>query len=456
MSLLLALLLAAPAHAAKLSPAGEDAAALLKALVRVDTSNPPGSERGACAVLAAYLKAGGVPYELLESTPGRTNLVARLKGDGSRRPLLLLSHLDTVGAETGRWSFSPWAGDEKDGYVRGRGAIDDKSMAAVFAVVVRRLAASGARLKRDVVFAATADEESGGRWGVRWLLEKRPELLDAELGFNEGGTTFTRGGRVRLLAVQVQEKEYLDLALVARSSGGHASVPDPDNAVMRLARALVRLDEWRPAHRLSPVTKAYFHGLRGLETPELSSAFDDLLAEDEERVERGAEALRENPYYNAMVTDSLSPTLLSAGVRENVLPSEARANLNARLLPDTDPRAFLEELRSAVEDSGVSVEPLSASDGPAPAAAPLEGPVWDAVRKAVSAESPGAAVVPSLSVGSTDAGVLRRRGVAVYGLEFPLAPDDQARIHGHDEMMPLSGLDYGARVVERIVADLSR
>lgn len=455
MNALLALLLALPASAG-LSPAGTEAASLLKDLVRADTSNPPGSERAACEVLGAYLKAGGVPYELVESTKGRTNLVARLKGDGSAKPLLLLSHLDTVGVEAQHWSFDPWAGDEKDGFVRGRGAIDDKSMAAVFAVVMRRLAASGARLKRDVVFAATADEESGGRWGMRWLLENRPGLFDAEIGFNEGGTTFTRAGRVRLLAVQVVEKEYLDLDLVARSAGGHASVPDPDNAVLRLARALVRLDEWRPAPRLSPVTKAYFHALRGLETPELSSAFDDLLSEDEERVERGAEALRENPYYNAMITDSLSPTLLSAGVRENVLPSEARANLNARLLPDTDPRAFLEELRATLEDSGVSVEPASASDGPAPAAVPLEGPVWDAVRRAVAAESPGAAVVPSLSVGSTDAGLLRRRGMAVYGLEFPLSPEDQSRIHGHDEMMPLSGLDYGARVVTRIVADLVR
>lgn len=455
MNFLLPLLLALPASAA-LSPAGAESAALLKDLVRADTSNPPGSERAACETLGAFLKAGGIPYEILESTPGRTNLAARLKGDGSARPILLLSHLDTVGAEKGRWTFDPWAGDEKDGYIRGRGAIDDKSMAAVFAVVLRRLAASGVRLKRDVVFLATADEESGGRWGVRWLLQNRPDLFDAELGFNEGGTTFTRGGRVRLLAVQVVEKEYLDLDLVARSAGGHASVPDPDNAVLRLARALVRLDEWRPAPRLSPVTRAYFHDLRGLETSELSAAFDDLLSEDEERVERGFEALRENPYYNAMVTDSLAPTLLSAGVRENVLPSEARANLNARLLPDTDPKAFLEELRSTLEDTGVSVEPASVSDGPAPGAVPLEGPVWNAVRRAVAAESPGAAVVPSLSVGSTDAGLLRRRGVAVYGLEFPLSPEDQSRIHGHDEMMPLSGLDYGARLVTRIVAELTR
>ncbi|MBI3299149.1 MAG: M20/M25/M40 family metallo-hydrolase [Elusimicrobia bacterium] len=456
--LLAALWLALPsaASAAPLSPLGRAAAETLKALVRIDTSNPPGNERPACESLAEVLAAAGVPYEIVESTPGRASLVARLKGDSSRRPLLLLAHLDTVGVEAERWSFPPLAGDEKDGAVRGRGAVDDKSMAAVFAVVLADLAKRGVRLKRDVVLAAVADEESGGRWGIKWLLEHRPELLDAELALNEGGTTFTRGGKVRIFAVQVQEKEYLDLTVTARGAGGHASVPDPDNAVLRLARALVRLDERRVEPRVSPVARAYFEALRGIETPELSAAFDDLLSDDEERVERGGELLRENPYYWAMVADTWAPTLLSGGFRENVLPSEARANLNVRLLPDTDSERFLEDLRAVAEDAGVGLEMVSGPEGAPPPAAPLDGAFWTALRGVVAGLSPGAVVVPSMSVGSTDAAVLRRRGVAVYGLEFPLSPDDQSRIHGHDERMPLAGLEYGVTLVSRLVTELAR
>lgn len=456
-AVLLAVLLAAPAAAQPpaLSPLGREAAETLKALVRVDTTNPPGREAEAAAVLGAVLRKAGVPFEVVESSPGRANLVARLKGDGTKRPLLLLAHLDVVGAEAARWSFPPFSGDEEGGAVRGRGAVDDKGMAAAFAAVLADLARRKAPLKRDVVFAATADEESGGALGVGWLLAHRPELLDAELAVNEGGTTFSSGGRVRLVAVQVAEKDYLDVTLTARGAGGHASVPDPDNAILRLSRALARLDEWRPEPRLIAPTRETFAALRGLETPELSAAFDDVLSEDEERVDRGAEALRERPYYGAMVWDTWSPTMVAGGVRENVHPSEASVNLNVRLLPGSTPEGFLAGLRAQLSDLGVE-----ASAGPSPGATPpvmpLDGPFWTALRKAVEARSPGAAVVPSLSVGTTDASALRRRGLTVYGLEFPLSPEDQSRIHGHDERMPLSALDYGTRLTADLVWELAR
>lgn len=452
--LLLAAALAAPAQA--LSPLGREAADTLKALVKVDTTNPPGAEAAAVAVLAGVLGKAGVPFEVVESSPGRANLVARLKGDGSRRPLLLLAHLDVVGAEAGRWSFPPFSGDEVDGAVRGRGSVDDKSMAAAFAAVMADLARRKAPLKRDVVFAATADEESGGALGVKWLLEHRPGLLDAELALNEGGTTFSVGGRVRAMAVQVAEKAYLDVTLTARGAGGHASVPDPENALLRLARALVRLDEWRTAPRVSAVTRETFAALRGLESPELSAAFDDVLSDDDERVERGAEALRERPYYGAMVWNTWSPTMAASGVRENVHPSEATVNLNVRLLPGSSAAEFLADLRAQLADLGVEASAASGLSDPTPPVMPLDGPFWRALRKAVETLSPGASVVPSLSVGSTDASALRRRGVLVYGLEFPLSPDDQSRIHGHDERMPLSALDYGTRLTADLVAELAR
>lgn len=453
-ALLLAAALAAPAQA--LSPLGREAAETLKALVKVDTTNPPGAEAAAVAVLAGVLGGAGVPFEVVESSPGRANLVARLKGDGSRRPLLLLAHLDVVGAEAARWSFPPFAGDEVDGAVRGRGSVDDKSMAAAFAAVMADLARRKTPLKRDVVFAATADEESGGALGVKWLLEHRPGLLDAELALNEGGTTFSVGGRVRAVAVQVAEKAYLDVTLTARGAGGHASVPDPENALLRLARALVRLDEWRTAPRVLAVTRETFAALRGLESPELSAAFDDVLSDDDERVERGAEALRERPYYGAMVWNTWSPTMAASGVRENVHPSEATVNLNVRLLPGSSASEFLADLRAQLADLGVEAAAASGLSDPTPPVMPLDGPFWRALRKAVEALSPGASVVPSLSVGSTDASALRRRGVLVYGLEFPLSPDDQSRIHGHDERMPLAALDYGTRLTADLVAELAR
>lgn len=456
--LLAALLSSASAHAgpADWDALGREAAAHLSSLVRIDTSNPPGNELEACRYLAGALDGEGVPYEILESTAGRASLVARLAGDGSRRPLLLLAHLDTVGVEDGRWSFPPFAGDQQGGYLRGRGSIDDKSMAAAFLTAVLWLKRSGAALKRDVVFAALADEESGGELGLKRLLARRPELLDAEYAVNEGGTTLAAEGRVRLVAVQTLEKAYYDVRLTARSSGGHAAVPRPENAIHVLARALARLEAWERPLSLNEVTRAHLSALLPLEKAAARRAILDVLSEEPERVERGRRALKRHPYYLAMLQDTVVPTLVSGGLRENVLPAEAWTNLNVRLLPDTDPDAFLENLNAVIDEPSIDVSVAGSPDGLPPPPMPLDNAFFQAVRRVAEGLSPGAVVVPSMSAGSTDSERLRRRGVLTYGLQMPLAAEDEARIHGIDERMPLAGLAWGTRFLTELVLEVSR
>lgn len=435
----------------------DEAAEHLSRLVRINTVNPPGNERAACDYLGAALKAGGVPYEVLESTPGRASLIARLKGDGSKRPLLLLAHLDTVGVEEAAWSFPPFSGARERGYVHGRGSVDNKSMAAAGLVVLLQLQRERARLRRDVILAAVADEESGGGLGVRWLLEKHPDKVLAEYAVNEGGTTQVKEGKVRLVAVQTLEKSYFDVRLTARGSSGHASVPQADNAIHALSRALTRLGAWEGKLSLNPVTRAFLQGLAPLEEGGTRRAIEDALSGDSERQAEGAETLRAaNPYYYAMMTDSVVPTVIAGGIRENVVASEAWANLNMRLLPETEPERFFEELRSVIEEPAVDMEVVSRPSGPPPPPMPVDNEMFAAFEKVARRLSPGAVVVPSMSVGSTDSESLRRRGVSVYGFEFPLSFEDESRIHGHDERMPEAGLDYGVRFLHALVTEVAR
>lgn len=439
--------------AAKPSALARETREHLKALIRFDTSNPPGDELPAAKYLKAQLDKDGIPSEILVSTGARASLIARLKGTGEKRALILMCHTDVVPADRKDWATDPFEPVEKEGYLYGRGAVDAKSLCAAELAVMADLKRANVPLARDVVFFAEADEENGGPdRHIVWLLREHGELLDAEFAINEGGNTVWEDGRVTEVRVQAAEKEFMDVTLTARGTAGHAAVPRSDNAIAALARALERLSEHRFPAEVDPVVRGFFETQREAAAPELKAALDAVLAgapgpELDQAAERVALL---SPELGSMLRDTVSPTVLKAGYKSNVIPAEARAVLNARLLPGHDPRELIARLRAAIADLAVEVEgelPSRASVG----AMPVDTALFRAAEEAAREKAPGAKVAPFLAAWTTDSQDLRARGVLVYGIEPPLSSADGERVHGRDERIALAALDWYAEYLKTIV-----
>ncbi|MHB8418193.1 MAG: M20/M25/M40 family metallo-hydrolase [Myxococcales bacterium] len=431
-----------------------DGRALLAELVAADTTNPPGHEARAVAIGAKRLDAAGIPYTVTEFAPGRQNLVARLSGDGSARPLLLLSHVDVVGAESQPWTTPPHRLTELSGFLQGRGVGDDLGMGVVDLELLIWLKQAKIPLRRDVIVAWTGDEESGGD-GIQWQLAHAPQTLDAEIALNEGGSpVLGEDGKVKLVALQTAEKTYQDVTLRTAGRTGHASAPLGDNAILRLARALERVAARPFPPRLLPVMRAYFEGRAKLETGELAGAMRRLAA-SKGKLPAGALAVVDrDPSLAALLRTTCEPTLLSAGTRVNALPGKAEANLNCRILPDETEGQVRAALVAAIADPQVAVElgPPGGHSGPSP----LGGEAPAAIRKVVHEMWPGATVIPSLCAGADDSRFLRPRGVAAYGLApFPLSEADDRRAHGIDERIPADSLSVGLHFFARLVIELA-
>jgi acetylornithine deacetylase/succinyl-diaminopimelate desuccinylase-like protein len=431
----------------------------LQRLIRFDTSNPPGNELPAAQYLAEVLSAAGVAARVFEPAPGRGAVVARLAGTGAKRPVLLLAHMDVVAALPAEWSVDPFAGVVRDGYVYGRGAIDDKGMLAVNLMVMllfARAAESGERLARDVVFVATADEETGGPWGIEWLLDNCPELLDAEFALNEGGRVRMSGGRPVYIAVQTAEKVPSRVLLTARGTGGHASVPLAENPVARLGRALAVMHPQIEPPRILPVTRKFFGDLAAVSPdPRLRAAMEDIASPDLSRRRGAVRVLSDVPAFNAIFRAGISPTMIAAGTAPNVIPAEASATLNIRTLPGQPLEEVLHRLERRIADPQVELTVLSrGNDAPQSS---FDSPLFEALAHSARALVSDLAVVPYLSTGATDSAQLRRRGVPCYGvLPFPLEPADEQRMHGADERVPLAALDFGVRFVHGALERVGR
>jgi acetylornithine deacetylase/succinyl-diaminopimelate desuccinylase-like protein len=429
---------------------GEEAAQMLAELIRIDTTNPPGGETPAAEALARRLVKDGIGAEVIESSPGRGNLHARLPGRGGRRPAILLSHLDVVPADPRGWRLPPFGGRRLRGYVYGRGALDAKGVAVIEAMAVVALRRSGQPLDRDVILLATADEEAGGQAGAGWIVRHRPDLLgDAEFLVNEGDHIHLRRGPLgrtqRIVQVAVAEKTPCWIRLTARGDTGHGSTPGPETAVTRLVRALDRLAAYRPPVRVVRPVEEYFAALAPLESEPLRGRLArlGLALEDPAFL---AEFTR-NRRHNALVRNTITPTVLAAGSKINVIPAEARAELDCRLLPGERPGDFLTLVREVIGDEMIGVEPLlsfpaSSSDAGSPFVA--------AVRRLAASHLGGAPVVPSVIPGFTDSHYFRERGVASYGF-VPVILDeaDERTVHGVDERVAVENLRDG---IERLVA----
>jgi len=435
--------------------AARSARALLDDLVATDTSNPPGNEARAVALGAAPLRAAGIDFQISEFAPGRQNLVARLRGDGSARPLLLLAHTDVVGAEGQQWSSDPHRVTEREGFLIGRGVGDDLGMAAVELEVLMMLKRAGVRLRRDVILAWTGDEESGGA-GIRWLLEHQRDALDAELALNEGGgLVLGDSGGLKFVNLQTAEKTYQDFDVVAQGPTGHSSVPLADNAIYRLASALDHLAHHRFPPRLLPVTRAHFAARAAVEPPELAAAMRAVAAAPGRKLpERALRVLDRDPMIAASLRTTCVATLLAGGTRRNALPAEATTNVNCRILPDESADDVRRALVGIFADRAIEVRPTSEFGYGEPS--PLAGPGPDAIREIVGALWPRTPIVPFMSRGATDSRFLRAAGVAAYGLSpIAITESDARRAHGADERIPAASLRSGVEFLHRLVLELA-
>jgi acetylornithine deacetylase/succinyl-diaminopimelate desuccinylase-like protein len=454
-----ALLLAAPAAAEPdWAAAGRAAAELLAESIRIDTTNPPGGELPAARRLARFLAAHGLGVEVVESAPGRGNVIARLPAtapDGAGA-ILLLSHLDVVPADAAAWQAPPLSGAIRDGAVWGRGALDDKGHGTVFAQALALLAASDAPRRRDLVFCASADEEAGGAAGVAWLIEQRWQALGPPaLVWNEGGASAPLEllGGIVANGVATTEKRALWLTLVAEGEAGHGSQPVPGAANDRLVRALARISAWETPLRFTPSVAEQMDRLAArLQFPwSLGLAALQLPG----GLALGGSLLTEDRLTNAMVRDTVALTGLRSGLKHNVIPGRAEATLDVRILPDTDAAAFLRELAAVIDDPGVKIVLPDAGVPPPSVASPWTGELFEAIAAEMERELPGSVTLPVQTTGGTDSEPFRRRGVPAYGyLPALLSAELNHTIHGDDERFPLAELERAVRVTTRVLERL--
>ena len=423
----------------------------LQAMLRMNTVNPPGNELQVGRYLESVLNAAGIETTLLEPAPGRAAVVARIKGNGTRQPVLLMAHMDVVGVEAEHWSTDPFGAEVRDGYLYGRGTIDDKGMLAVnletMLLLQRQVVDMGGTLARDVIFVANSDEEAGGEFGMGWLIDNHPELIRAEFALNEGGRTRIVGGRPLYVAVQNTEKVPHVVALTAHGPGGHASIPLDGNAILRLGRALARISEHREPVFLTPSTREFFTQLSAV-WPRAAEkrAMSDVASRDTQRVKRGADVLSSIPVFNAVLRTGISATLLEGGIRTNVIPTDATAKLNVRTLPGQSIDTVARRIVAAIDDPMVEV--TIAERGDDSPASDFHSPMFAAIRESALEVDASLAVVPYLSTGATDSARLRNWGMQAFGLlPFPMNQDDEDRMHGNDERVALSSIEFGTRLV---------
>lgn len=446
---LAALLAAAPSPAAD-----EQLRSIYKELVEINTVDPAGDNTRAAQAMAARLRAAGFPeadVQVFEPQPRKGNLVARLRGTGQRRPLLLLAHIDVVEARREDWSVDPFTLLEKDGYFYGRGSGDDKAMAAIWIATLIRLRQENFHPDRDIVVALTSDEETGPANGVDWLIKTHRDLIDAEIALNEGGRGQIKDGHYVANGIQASEKVFQSFRLEVTNPGGHSSLPRKDNAIYRLAAGLGRLAAYDFPVQLGEVTRAYFDRMATLTTgPEAADMKAALRTPpDAEAVAR----LSQKPFENALMRTTCVATRLEGGHAENALPQMARAIVNCRILPGEPAAEVQATLVRVLADDGISVTPLAPAKPSPPS--PLQPDIMGPVEGVTQEMWPGVPVLPIMSTGATDSLYLRQAGIRAYGVSGIFGDVDDNRAHGRDERVGVRQLYEGREFLYRLVKRLS-
>ena len=433
---------------------GDEAVEIARQYLRIDTTNPPGNETPAAEFLAGILRDAGLETTMLESAPGRGNVVARLPGSAGdpAGALCLLHHLDVVPADPSEWSVDPIGAEVRDGYLWGRGAIDMKGMGVMQLMTILALARDRTtRLERDVLFVAVADEEAGGWKGAGWLTEHHPDLLACRDVINEGGYGLS-DTRPPIMACALSEKAVRWVRLTARGTPGHGSMPPVEQAIEKLLAALGDIAAHPPALGLSPLVERTFRAMAAGASGVRRKALEAVLRPEARRL-LPAVGRRLPRYQRALLGDTISMTRLDAGYKENVVPGTASATLDCRLVPETDPDEFVGRLSARMARYGVRCEVIF-SDGPCGVS---EGPLLPLLDAVCSESFPGVTFAPALCPAFTDSRFFRQLGADAYGLiPVMLSNDEVATFHGIDERIPIEGLKKGCEVVYEITRRAGR
>lgn len=433
---------------------GDETVEILRRYLRIDTTNPPGNEVAGARFLAEVLTREGIESETIEAAPGRASLIARLRGDGSLGGIVLHHHIDVVYADPRYWTVDPFGGVIEGGYLYGRGAIDMKSTGILHLAALLALKRARVPLKRDLVFLATADEEAGSEFGAQFIADRRPDwLAGSEYAISEIGLIQTHAGlRAPLASIVISEKTGLPLTLTARGEPGHGSMPWPDTAPNRLIRALDRLLTAERPPRVLPEVQEFFSRMTTVLPAEEAAGYDDL--EVSLRDEAFRRRFYANRQYAAMVRTTFAVTMLRGSAKSNVIPPEATAQIDCRMLAGDDPNEIAEWVRRAVADPNVQVQ--IARDPKIPNLSPPDTELYKAMADTLRRRAPGAVVAPMILVAFTDNWVFRRCGLHGYGFSpFILEEDELQRIHGNDERISLENVREGVRAYAELLINVA-
>jgi acetylornithine deacetylase/succinyl-diaminopimelate desuccinylase-like protein len=427
-------------------------------LIRIDTSAPPGNETKAAEYIKKVLDREGIPAQVFEMEPGRGNVVARLKGNGSKKPILLMGHLDVVGVQKEKWTVDPFAALRKDGFIYGRGSIDDKDKVTSVLMIALLLKRMKIPLDRDVIILGEAGEEGESRVGIGYMVAQHWSDIACEYALTEGGTMTARDGKVRTVEIATTEKVPRGTRLVAHGDAGHGSRPRLDNAVAHLAQAVWKVSANQPPMRLNDTTRAYFERLASISTPEEAARYKDIANPSRAAAVEAYFAQNELTHYSILRT-SVVPTILKAGFRSNVIPSEAEATLDIRALPDEDMPKFYEWMKKLIDDPAVEIVPSRTAGREPGAPSRHDNEMFHAFEAVQREMFPGAITLPSMLTGATDNAQLRAKGVQAYGFG-PIVDEKDAAggggAHGDDERLKESSLykevEFLWRSVVQVVA----
>jgi acetylornithine deacetylase/succinyl-diaminopimelate desuccinylase-like protein len=421
-----------------------EALSVLVQYIRIPTVNPPGNEAPAARFLGSLIEAEGISCEYIETAPNRECVVARLTGDGSKGTLMLANHLDVVPVEEQFWDVPAFEGLVRDGFIYGRGAVDMKGAGVMQLLAFLLLARSGARLKRDLIFCGVPDEEAGGAWGMKWLCDHRPDIVNVDYELNEGGMGLGEflGKPARVIPVATTEKQICGLRLRAVGRPGHGSRPHRDNSAVHLARALVRLADWDRPLQLRPFTREFVERLAAAGYVEIPAG---------QTLEQALPALfSDHPAQLAMCLNTLNVTTVHAGTKINVIPALSEATLDCRLLPGEDREAWRQAVIAQIDDPRVEVSFADFQGDTGECDWNTE--LFQVIQEVVCEAMEDAVVLPTMTVGGTDNRFLRERGIPAYGfIPVLLSAEEAAGFHGNNEKLSVDNLNLGCELTYEVV-----
>jgi acetylornithine deacetylase/succinyl-diaminopimelate desuccinylase-like protein len=429
-----------------------------QALLRLDTSSPPGNETRAVDYLKQVFENEGIPYQVFAKDPSRANIVARIKGNGKKRPILVLGHTDVVTVDPAKWTHPPFGAVRDGGYVYGRGAVDDKDNLVAGLMLMLTLKRQNIALDRDVILLAESGEEGAPDVGAQFMADNHLDAISAEYCLAEGGGVVRSGGKVVQANIGTTEKEPRFVEIIARGPAGHGSVPSKNNAVTKLSAAVGKIATWTPPIRINETTAAYFKKLATMVPADVAKIYRDVLSPDPKVSRAAADWMLDNqPQHWSMTHTSLVPTILDGGFRYNVIPSEAKATIDVRLHPDEDQTAFLDLVRKVVNDPSVEVRWGRERYRPA-GGARIDTEAFR-VLEAQTTKHYNTVVLPTMGVGATDMSNLRAKGIECYGIGPALDSEDAGKgfgAHSDQERILESELHRFVRFQQDVVLELAR